>query len=87
MMERISFLVLAVSSVLEIREGVDLGLVRRDRGRCARMRRERYREIMLSSSISIFTYISLSSLLHAGLQILLTPPYCEVSVVQSLSHV
>ena len=31
MMERTSFLVLAVSSVLEIREGVDLGLVRRDR--------------------------------------------------------
>ena len=41
MMESTSFLALAVSSVLEIGEGVDLGLGRRDRGSCANMRRER----------------------------------------------
>ena len=70
------FLALAVSSVLEIREGVDLGLVRKDRSSCANMRRERWREMMLFSSISVFTYISLSSLLHPGLHILLTPPHC-----------
>jgi len=62
-MERTSFLVLAVSSVLEIKEGMDLGLVRRDRGRCARMRRGKVKSNdALLLNIYIYLHLSLFSL-------------------------